>query len=67
MISDHILPSIQSGAGFDRLMLDIAFPREWDHGRNEEMNEEEGMKEDFSWLNFETTQEAPILNESDDK
>ena len=50
VISDHILPSIQSGAGFGRLMLDIAFPRGWDHGRYEKMNEEieweEGTKEE---------------------
>ena len=36
MISDHILPSIQSGAGLGRLILDIVLP--------EILNVEEGMK-----------------------
>ena len=46
MISDHILPSIQSGAGLGRLKLDIVLPEisRVEEGMKGWMKEEEGLE-----------------------
>ena len=46
VISDHILPSIQSGAGLGRLKLDIVLPEilRVEEGMKGWMKEEEGLE-----------------------